>query len=96
MGPLGDFTVYVYNDGFIVKSRTDGDIIEISNVGQDLMFVRDSNKEGSAVVIGDQSGQVSSCTVSVRFLLPRKTHMDPQLWYRRLRRQRLVPTISRL
>jgi mannosidase alpha-like ER degradation enhancer 2 len=65
MGPLGDFTVYVYSDGFIVKSRTDGNALEISNVGQDLMFVRDSNDEGSETVIGDMAGQVVTCSVAV-------------------------------
>ncbi len=75
MGPLGDFTVHVYSDGFIVKSRTDGDTIEISNVGQDIMFIRDSNQQGSAVVVGDQSGQVSACSVSVSHPSSSKSHV---------------------
>lgn len=66
MGPLGDFTVHVYSDGFLVRSRTDGDSLEISNVGHDLMFVRDSNEHGSTTVIGDMSGQTISCQVTVR------------------------------
>ena len=66
MGPLGDFTVHVYSDGFIVRSRTDGDALEISNVGHDLMFVRDSSEDGSVTVIGDISGQSISCSVTMR------------------------------
>jgi len=66
MGPLGDFTVHVYSDGFIVRSRTDGDALEISNVGHDLMFVRDINVDSSITAIGDISGQSISCSVSIR------------------------------
>ena len=65
MGLLGEFTVHVYADGFVVYSKQWGDTVEISNVGQSVMFVRDHNVSSAKTVIGDGSGQVISCSVSI-------------------------------
>lgn len=65
MGALGEFTVHVYSDGFVVHSKKFGNTLEISNIGQPIMFVRDFNKTSSKTVLGDIAGDVISCSVSL-------------------------------
>jgi hypothetical protein len=66
MGPLGEFTVDVYQDGFLVKSVDGDDIIEISGVGHGVIFVRNTEQGGkSNTVMDDGRGNVVSCNVSV-------------------------------
>jgi len=65
MGALGEFTVHVYSDGFVVHSKKFGNTLEISNIGQPIMFVRDFNQTSSKTVLGDIAGDVISCTVSL-------------------------------
>jgi hypothetical protein len=75
MGPLGDFEVKVYADGFIVRSKKDGSVVEISNIGKAVVLVQDSKpsetgsktsrgRQGrSKTVIATTSGQVFVCRV---------------------------------
>jgi hypothetical protein len=74
MGALGDFQVQVYQDGFVVHSKAWGDTLEISNVGQPTMFLRDQAAEGgegkgsgsgAKTVMGSMDGRVVSCTVGI-------------------------------
>jgi hypothetical protein len=66
MGPLGEFVVTVYADGFVVESKSFGDTIEISNIGQSVAFVRDVNTISTKTIIGDISNEiVTSCSVSI-------------------------------
>lgn len=66
MGPLGEFVVIVYADGFVVKSKSWGDTIEISNIGQSVAFVRDVNAISTKTIIGDIVNEiVTSCSVSI-------------------------------
>ena len=65
MGDLGDFTVHVYTDGFVVHSKTYGNTLEISNVGQPVMFVRDFDASSSKTVLGTITGDVQTCSVTV-------------------------------
>ena len=66
MGELGDFLVDVYQDGFIVKSETDKDIIEISGVGHGVLFVRNTQSDGSSnMVMDDGASNVVLCTIKL-------------------------------
>lgn len=65
MGALGEFKVQVFSDGFIVRSKVWGDTLEISNVGQPVMFVRDSNSDSVKTVIGSVDGRVVSCSIAI-------------------------------
>jgi hypothetical protein len=58
--------VTVYADGFVVYSREGGDTIEITNVEENLVFLRHIRPDlSSRTVIGDRSGQIVSCSVSL-------------------------------
>jgi len=69
MGPLGDFEVKVFPDGFAVLSRQDKSLVEISNVGKSVVLVRDSlgplSPLRSKAVVATISGLVKTCTVQV-------------------------------
>jgi hypothetical protein len=65
MGVLGRFLVTVYSDGFLVHSELAGDTIEISNVGDSVVFVRDFDSASSKTVIADRNGRVATCTVAL-------------------------------
>ena len=66
MGNLGEFLVDVYQDGFIVKSETDKDIIEISGVGHGVLFVRNTLADGTSnMVMDDGAGHVVLCMVKL-------------------------------
>jgi hypothetical protein len=69
MGPLGDFEVKVFPDGFAVLSRQDKSLVEISNVGKSVVLVRDSpgplSSHRSKAVVATISGLVRSCSVQV-------------------------------
>ena len=60
---MGVFSVQVYPDGFVVSSRQFGDTLEISNVGQNFVFVRDIGPLGTATAVA-QAGLSMTCTVS--------------------------------
>ena len=65
-GPLGMFEVTIFSDGFLVFSKTSGETIEITNVGDSIAFVRELRNDSSRTVIGDQTtGKTISCSVSV-------------------------------
>ena len=70
MGALGEYTVFVYSDGFIVHSKKYGNTLEISSVGQPTMFVRDYDETSSVTVLGDIKGSVQFCSVRVPSLSP--------------------------
>ena len=65
MGPLGDFTVNIYSDGFLVTSKLFGNSLEISNVGENVVFVRDFDSDSSKTVIADRAGRVVTCSVGL-------------------------------
>jgi hypothetical protein len=48
MGPLGEFEINVYADGFFIRNEQDDSQVEISNVGRTLVLVRESVGDGSA------------------------------------------------
>ncbi len=75
MGILGDFTVHVYADGFVVYSKKFGNTLEISNIGQPIMLIRDFNKTSSKTLLGDIAGDVIDCTVSVIFPKVTDSHL---------------------
>lgn len=71
MGPLGDFEVKVFPDGFAVLSRQDRSLVEISNVGKSVVLVRDSlgspsqkqQQPRSKAVVATTAGLVRTCSV---------------------------------
>ncbi len=67
MGVLGDFTVHVYPDGFVVNSKQYKDIVEVSNVGKSILLVRDINEDSVKTTIGHKDGTILTCSVSVIF-----------------------------
>ena len=65
---LGDFEVTVYPDGFMVYSKNERDTLEITNIGERLVFVGymgNSPSAKSKTVVGDRSGKTVTCTVSL-------------------------------
>lgn len=79
LGHLGTFTVRVYSDGFHVYSHLQGNSLEISSVGQPVVFAREfenviklestQNTGESNLVVGDITGNVTRCYVSAIDLL---------------------------
>lgn len=80
VGDLGMFLISVYVDGFEIKSAKSGDIIEVSSVGQSVVFVKEYNDENEisqveggldegmnfkSHVIGDISGNAIRCFVQI-------------------------------
>lgn len=65
MGLLGHFQVKIFGEGFTVTSAKYGDTLEISNVGENLVFVRDSNRSSYRSVMGDVSGNMITCIVKM-------------------------------
>lgn len=80
MGPLGDFEVKVYSDGFVVQNKEDLSLAEISNIGKSVVLVRDSGPETKSkdendkkreiissvrTVIATTTGLVRTCSVQV-------------------------------
>ena len=65
---LGDFEVTVYPDGFMVHSKNEKDTLEITNVGERLVFVGYMDSSPSAkskTIVGDRFGKTVTCTVSL-------------------------------
>jgi hypothetical protein len=61
----GTFTVNIYTDGFQIHSKQYGNWLEMLNLGQLDIFVREFNDSFSQVVIGNTLGEVRRCQVSV-------------------------------
>ena len=64
MGILGEFTISVFTDGFVIKSKQFGDTLEIS-IGSDIVFVRDFNATSAKSVIGFSTGKSVTCSMSL-------------------------------
>ena len=64
---LGGFSIAVHNEGFMVTSAKYGNTLEISNVGQSVVFVKDTVASNNSFsdVMGDSGGNVISCTVKL-------------------------------
>ena len=62
MGILGEFTISVFTDGFVIKSKLFGDTLEIS-IGPDIVFVRDFNATSAKSVIGFSTGKSVTCSL---------------------------------
>ena len=69
MGSLGEFEVKVFSDGFVVNSKQDLSTVEISNIGKNVVMVRDSgpgeDKQSVLTVVATTSGHVRTCKVQV-------------------------------
>ena len=66
---MGEFTVTMYPDGFMVVSKDHGDKLEITNVGESFVFVgyqlAAAQNSRSKTIIGDQTGKTVVCTVAL-------------------------------
>jgi Glycosyl hydrolase family 47 len=65
---LGEFDVSVYPDGFVVVSKEHGDTIEISNIGESVVFVGyvwGTPDSQSKAFITDHLGRTVTCTVGL-------------------------------
>lgn len=67
MGTLGDFTVKVYTDAFLITNLNDGIKMEISNVGRPVVMVKETvHSSIPRVLTADSSrSSVDRCTVRV-------------------------------
>lgn len=73
VGDLGDFSIDITADKFLIKSKSDGNTLDISSVGRNAVYVNDYGDEKgifktpSRTVAGTISGNSISCSV---YLLP--------------------------
>lgn len=98
------FTVQVYPDGFVVSSQQYKDTLEISNVGQNVIFVRDIGAASTQTVVA-QVGLSMKCSVSViahpsirgpgHRLPPRRIAGTELLWRRACSTAMYVPAPAR-
>ena len=65
MGALGGFKVSVQTEGFTVTSKKYGNTLEISNVGQTVVFVKDSiaTSNSFSAAMGDSGSNAVACKV---------------------------------
>ena len=63
LGPLGEFSIDVYADGFVVSRLQDGNVMEISGVGNGVLLVRNTDEVGSSTLMDDGQGNAVTCTV---------------------------------
>ena len=73
LGSLGEFVIKMFQDGFIITSILDGNTVEISNIGQNLIFVSDrggdlfsSSKHSHGTVTGSVSGNTITCSIRLK------------------------------
>lgn len=68
MGPLGEFVINVYPEGFHIQSVLDGIEVEVSNVGRSVVLVREAMPTGDANVLMAESDRrtVTTCRVQVK------------------------------
>jgi hypothetical protein len=78
LGTLGQFSIKVFVDGFLVVNKQDKRQLEISNVGRKSILLREydpyvnteaTGESKSRTVIGRQGGAVDICTISTSFQL---------------------------
>lgn len=67
MGPLGEFQINVYTDGFFIYSEQDDIQVEISNVGHSLVLLRENVQDlKSEVVMADVNAHATTtCRVQI-------------------------------
>ena len=78
MGPLGDFQINVYADGFFIASEKDNIQLEISNVGRALVLLRENLQDTQVQVVmaNVDTHTVTSCRVQVLQSAANKEHTE--------------------
>lgn len=67
MGPLGEFLINVYTDGFYINGEQDGIQLEISNIGRSLVLLRENvqDLQSKVVMANVENHSATSCRVQV-------------------------------